>query len=200
MRAMRRCSSYSDSSGATAILIASFRTIANESFPAIISALTTQDSWPVVAFNDGRLLHRPTIAMLADELGISELPDPAQSMTLPLLALDPPVWPPLSTLPRKVSQPLSSKASPERQVGTSSKIENYLSFPTGISGQRLAYRAWVQALKFGVRFAVSREAVAIGLDSDLHKITLEGARSFCSRAVVIATGRSTGCVGSAVSW
>jgi thioredoxin reductase (NADPH) len=46
----------------------------------------------------------------------------------------------------------------------------------------------MQSLKFGVRFAISREAVAIERHSDLHKITLEGGLTFCSRAVVIATG------------
>jgi thioredoxin reductase (NADPH) len=46
----------------------------------------------------------------------------------------------------------------------------------------------MQSLKFGVRFAISREAVAIERHSDLHKITLEGGPAFCSRAVVIATG------------
>ena len=61
-------------------------------------------------------------------------------------------------------------------------------FPTGISGQRLANRAFVQALKFGVRFAVSRDAITLERYGDLHKITLEDQISLCSRAVVIATG------------
>ena len=58
--------------------------------------------------------------------------------------------------------------APGGQAGTSSKIENYLGFPTGISGQRLASRAQLQALKFGVRFAISREVVTaeqVGGDS-----------------------------------
>ena len=78
--------------------------------------------------------------------------------------------------------------APGGQAGTSSKIENYLGFPTGISGQRLANRDFVQALKFGVRFAVSREAVTLEGYSDGHRITLEGGISLCLRAVVIATG------------
>jgi thioredoxin reductase (NADPH) len=78
--------------------------------------------------------------------------------------------------------------APGGQAGTSSKIENYLGFPTGISGQRLANRAFVQALKFGVRFAVSRDALRIERYGDVHKITLEDDISLCSRAVVIATG------------
>ena len=54
--------------------------------------------------------------------------------------------------------------APGGQAGTSSKIENYLGFPTGISGQALAGRAQVQAQKFGARLAISRAAV--GLDCD----------------------------------
>ncbi|NWN33631.1 hypothetical protein GY663_31125, partial [Klebsiella michiganensis] len=52
--------------------------------------------------------------------------------------------------------------APGGQAGTSSKIENYLGFPTGISGQALAGRAQVQAQKFGARLLISRDAV--GLD------------------------------------
>lgn len=162
---------------------------ADESSPAITSAFTKQDSWPVVAFNDGRLLHRPTIAVLADELGISELPDASTIYDVAVVGAGPAG---LAAAVYASSEGLSTVViegiAPGGQAGTSSKIENYLGFPTGISGQRLANRAWVQALKFGVRFAISREAVAIERHSDLHKITLEGALSFCSRAVVIATG------------
>lgn len=49
--------------------------------------------------------------------------------------------------------------APGGQAGTSSKIENYLGFPTGISGQALAGRAWIQSQKFGARFAVARTEI-----------------------------------------
>ena len=51
--------------------------------------------------------------------------------------------------------------APGGQAGTSSKIENYLGFPTGISGQALAGRAQVQAQKFGARLAISRYALRL---------------------------------------
>ncbi len=50
--------------------------------------------------------------------------------------------------------------APGGQAGTSSKIENYLGFPTGVSGAQLASRGHLQALKFGVHFAISREVVS----------------------------------------
>jgi thioredoxin reductase (NADPH) len=78
--------------------------------------------------------------------------------------------------------------APGGQAGTSSKIENYLGFPTGISGQRLASRAQLQALKFGVRFAISRDVVTAEQIGGIHKLTLAGGISVCSRSVVIASG------------
>ena len=78
--------------------------------------------------------------------------------------------------------------APGGQAGTSSKIENYLGFPTGVSGQQLASRAQLQALKFGVQFAISRETI-IAVDRDqrcLSKLVLAGgipvyARLCCCR-------------------
>jgi len=78
--------------------------------------------------------------------------------------------------------------APGGQAGTSSKIENYLGFPTGISGQQLASRAHLQALKFGVHLAISREVVTAQQIDGIHKLTLAGGIDVSSRSVVIATG------------
>jgi thioredoxin reductase (NADPH) len=78
--------------------------------------------------------------------------------------------------------------APGGQAGASSKIENYLGFPTGISGQRLASRAQLQALKFGVRFAISRDVVTSEHIDGVHKLTLAGGAPVCSRSVVVASG------------
>jgi thioredoxin reductase (NADPH) len=148
-----------------------------------------QDSWPAVAFSDGRVLNRPMVPKLADELGISELPDKSTIYDVAVVGAGPAG---LAAAVYASSEGLSTVViegiAPGGQAGTSSKIENYLGFPTGISGQRLANRAFVQSLKFGVRFAISREAVTLEPYSDAHKITLEGGISLCSRAIVIATG------------
>jgi thioredoxin reductase (NADPH) len=152
-------------------------------------AAAEQKSWPAVAFNDGRLLCRPSVAALADELGISELPDATAIYDVAVVGAGPAG---LAAAVYAASEGLCTVViegiAPGGQAGTSSKIENYLGFPTGISGQRLAHRAWVQALKFGVRFAISREAAAMERQSGLHKITLQGDLPFLSRTVVIATG------------
>jgi thioredoxin reductase (NADPH) len=160
---------------------------AYESSLALPSA--DQKSWPAVAFNDGRVLHHPTVSRLADELGISEMPDKSTIYDVAVVGAGPAG---LAAAVYASSEGLSTVViegiAPGGQAGTSSKIENYLGFPTGISGQRLANRAFVQSLKFGVRFAISREAITLERHSDMHKIALEGGTSLCSRAVVIATG------------
>jgi len=74
------------------------------------------------------------------------------------------------------------------QAGQSSRIENYLGFPSGISGAELADRAMFQAEKFGARFAVPAEATAIERDDDHYRVHLADGTSLTSASVVIATG------------
>jgi thioredoxin reductase (NADPH) len=74
------------------------------------------------------------------------------------------------------------------QAGTSSRIENYLGFPSGISGAELADRAVLQAEKFGARFAVPAEATAIAEDSGYYRVHLADGTALTSTSVVIATG------------
>ncbi len=75
------------------------------------------------------------------------------------------------------------------QAGTSSRIENYMGFPTGISGADLCWRGEVQAMKFGTRFAVPRRATKLERREDgLFCVTLDDEAQTCARAVVIASG------------
>ncbi|MEO0485612.1 MAG: FAD-dependent oxidoreductase [Pseudomonadota bacterium] len=74
------------------------------------------------------------------------------------------------------------------QAGTSSRIENYMGFPTGISGADLVWRGEIQAMKFGTRFAVPRRAVAVEKHGDMFDVTLGDGMVVCARALVVATG------------
>jgi thioredoxin reductase (NADPH) len=74
------------------------------------------------------------------------------------------------------------------QAGTSSRIENYLGFPAGISGGELAERATVQAGRFGARITVPAEAVALRESHGHHVVELADGESLTGRTVVIATG------------
>ena len=74
------------------------------------------------------------------------------------------------------------------QAGTSSRIENYLGFPAGLSGAELSARAVVQAKKFGAHIRLLRAAVALTAAGDRHVVTLDDGQTVTARAVVIATG------------
>jgi len=78
--------------------------------------------------------------------------------------------------------------APGGQAGTSSKIENYLGFPIGISGPALAGRATVQAQKFGARLAVSRKVVRLDCSERPYTLELDDGERVRARTVVIATG------------
>ena len=74
------------------------------------------------------------------------------------------------------------------QAGTASKIENYLGFPSGISGAELAERATIQAEKFGARISVPAEASALSEEDGHYIVTLDDGEQVAARTVVIATG------------
>ena len=144
---------------------------------------------PAVVMSDGRVLVRPSITALADELGITELPDSETVYDVTVVGAGPAG---LAAAVYAASEGLSTLVvegiAPGGQAGTSSKIENYLGFPTGVSGQQLASRAHLQALKFGVHFAISREVVSAQQIDGIHRLTLAGGMVIGSRAIVIATG------------
>jgi thioredoxin reductase (NADPH) len=74
------------------------------------------------------------------------------------------------------------------QAGTSSRIENYLGFPAGLSGEELAERAALQAEKFGVRIKLGAGAISMDSSGDAHRVTLDGGEVVAARSVIIATG------------
>ncbi|MEM1375936.1 MAG: FAD-dependent oxidoreductase, partial [Pseudomonadota bacterium] len=75
------------------------------------------------------------------------------------------------------------------QAGTSSRIENYMGFPTGISGADLVYRGEIQAMKFGTRFAMPRRVSSLSKrDDGVFCAILDNGVEVCARAIVIATG------------
>jgi thioredoxin reductase (NADPH) len=78
--------------------------------------------------------------------------------------------------------------APGGQAGSSSKIENYLGFPTGISGQDLTRRAFVQAEKFGARIAVARSARALKCLRSPYTVELDDGASAQGRSVIVAAG------------
>ena len=152
---------------------------------------SVQDQYllPAVILPSGRVLHQPSLADLADELGLTELLDPEAVYDLVVVGAGPSG---LAAAVYGASEGLSTLViegiAPGGQAGTSSKIENYLGFPTGVSGQELANRAQVQAQKFGARLAIAREVITVDQVDALHVLTLSGGSTVRARAVVVATG------------
>ncbi len=144
---------------------------------------------PEVELLNGLVLVRPTICDLADNLGITELPEPHTIYDVAVVGAGPAG---LAAAVYAASEGLSAIVvegnAPGGQAGTSSKIENYLGFPTGISGAQLASRGHLQALKFGVRFAISRDVISTVQVDGAHRLILAGGAAVCARSVVIASG------------
>lgn len=74
------------------------------------------------------------------------------------------------------------------QAGTSSRIENYVGFPAGISGEDLAFRGEVQAIKFGAHITVPRRATALERRDNTYAVRLDAGSVLLGRSIVIATG------------
>src|SRR5207248_7120291 len=78
--------------------------------------------------------------------------------------------------------------APGGQAGSSSKIENYLGFPTGISGQELAGNAYAQSQKFGAQLLIAKNAHGLGCERRPYVLKFDGEEKVPARTVVIATG------------
>jgi thioredoxin reductase (NADPH) len=74
------------------------------------------------------------------------------------------------------------------QAGTSSRIENYLGFPAGLSGEELAARGTLQAQKFGARIKLAAKAASLSFQDGVHRVTFDDGEAVAARSVIIATG------------
>jgi thioredoxin reductase (NADPH) len=144
---------------------------------------------PLVILPDRRVLRCPTTSDLADELGITIELDSEHVHDLAVIGAGPAG---LAAAVYGASEGLDTLVlealAPGGQAGTSSKIENYLGFPTGISGQALAGRAHVQAMKFGAHMAMARSVESIDCTTRPFRLRLDNGSTVQARAIVVATG------------
>ena len=144
---------------------------------------------PVVIMPDRRILRCPTTSALADDLGISIELDKDHVHDLVVIGAGPSG---LAAAVYAASEGLDTlvveSLAPGGQAGTSSKIENYLGFPTGISGQALAGRAQVQAMKFGAHMAIARTVESVDCSRHPYRLSLDDGSVAMARSIVIATG------------
>jgi thioredoxin reductase (NADPH) len=144
---------------------------------------------PVVICNARTVLRNPTTQALADCLGYSLNLDPAQVHDVIIVGAGPSG---LAAAVYAASEGLETLVieteAPGGQAAASSKIENYLGFPTGVSGQELATRALTQAQKFGAKMMVGHSVVRLDCNSRPYKVILDNGNALASRAVLISTG------------
>lgn len=152
-----------------------------------ISASTSD--FPLVICPDGTVLRAPTENQIATQLGWLPEFDPAHVYDVAIVGAGPAG---LATAVYAASEGLSVAVfdcrAPGGQAGASSRIENYLGFPTGISGQALAGRAFVQAQKFGAHIAIPTKIKALHCDCNPIQIELENGKRVTTQTVVIASG------------
>ncbi|MDX6806981.1 FAD-dependent oxidoreductase [Terrihabitans rhizophilus] len=148
-----------------------------------------QDQLPVVLVPGADVLRKPTNHELAAALGLVEEIDSEAICDVAIIGAGPAG---LAAAVYAASEGLSTIVleglAPGGQAGTSTKIENYLGFPTGISGAALAGRAQAQAQKFGARLAISRPVLSVDCATRPFQLTLEGGQVVQASSVVVATG------------
>ena len=149
----------------------------------------TEQELPLVVCPAGPLLKRPTIDQLAACIGIVPAIDPSRCYDVAIVGAGPAG---LATSVYGASEGLSVIVLDARtlggQAGASARIENYLGFPTGISGQALAGRAFNQALKFGAEIAIPLAVERLACEGGDIRLHCSGDRTVTARTVVIASG------------
>jgi thioredoxin reductase (NADPH) len=143
---------------------------------------------PVVICRGELALRNPTNQQLADRLGFNETVDQSQIRDLVVVGAGPSG---LAAAVYGASEGLRvlvlETNAPGGQAGSSSSIENYLGFPTGISGQELAGRAYTQAQKFGAQMLIASGA-RLACDRKPYVVEVDNGAKIPARTVVIATG------------
>jgi thioredoxin reductase (NADPH) len=144
---------------------------------------------PVVIWRGKHVLRNPSNAELARAVGLRAPASPATICDLVVVGAGPAG---LAASVYGASEGLETVAldamATGGQAGTSPRIENYLGFPSGISGAELAERATLQAKKFGARVSVPAQATGLEDRGEHHVVTLDDGKTVEGRTVVIATG------------
>jgi thioredoxin reductase (NADPH) len=154
------------------------------------AAGATPDDIPVVITSDGDPLIRPALAELANAVGLSTAPT-EEFYDLVIVGGGPAG---LGAAVYGASEGLKTviieRAAAGGQAGQSSRIENYLGFPDGVSGDQLTERARRQALRLGAELITARSAVSLEVQGPARRLVFDDGSSVLTRAVLLATGVS----------
>jgi len=144
---------------------------------------------PIVIGRDGQWASNPSVADLARYMGLDARVEAGEVYDLVVVGAGPAG---LAASVYASSEGLRvltvDCVAAGGQAGTSSKIENYLGFPTGVSGAELAGNALLQAQKFGARISIPQRATGLGLEGGLRVVRLDDGSRIVARAVLVASG------------
>ena len=162
---------------------------ADETAMATVAAPDLPDEGAAVITGRAAVLADPSLRELATALGLDLWVDDCEVFDLVIVGAGPAG---LAAAVYGASEGLATLAIEDTavggQAGTSSRIENYLGFTTGISGTELAYRGQIQAIKFGARVTVPRRAVRLERRDTGFAVGLDDGSTVLGRAVVLANG------------
>ncbi|MVN76351.1 response regulator [Hymenobacter sp. HMF4947] len=158
--------------------------------PLVAANGFTAADLPVVVCADGQALAKPDKQVLGRHLGL--LVEAKQELYDVVVIGAGPAG--LAAAVYGASEGLKTliieKQTPGGQAGSSSRIENYLGFPTGLSGAELAHRAWSQATRLGAEFMAPEEVIDLCVQDGYKVLTLSDKSEIRARAVVLTTGVS----------
>ena len=144
---------------------------------------------PIVICNGDKVLRNPSTLALADCLGLNDDVQGSALHDLIIVGAGPAG---LAAAVYAASEGLDVLAieshAPGGQAGSSSRIENYLGFPTGISGQELAASAVAQAQKFGTKMSIANGVVGLTCSRRPYQLTMRDGNILFAKTIVIATG------------
>ena len=148
----------------------------------------SEDEWPTVRVPDGTTLVRPRLREVAELLGLQTKPSAEEYDTVIIGAGPAGLAAAVYGASEGLRTIVIEREAPGGQAGTSSRIENYLGFPSGVSGGELASRALQQSHRLGAEILVTRSIT--GLDPPTRRIELDGGDVLAARTIILATGVS----------
>ena len=156
----------------------------------LVAAATGDDSQPVVLLPDGHVLVAPTLRELAERVGLATTADQPFYDVVVVGGGPAGLGSAVYAASEGLRTLLVEQSATGGQAGQSSRIENYLGFPQGLSGAELAQRARDQAVRFGVEILTTSECVGVDRAGDGRVVRFADGAEVAAHAVVLATGVS----------
>jgi thioredoxin reductase (NADPH) len=150
------------------------------------SALPSDGDCPAVRVPDGTTLVRPRLREIAELLGLQTRASAGEYDTIVIGAGPAGLAAAVYGSSEGLRTIVVEREAPGGQAGTSSRIENYLGFPAGVSGDELGSRALKQARRLGAEILVTRSIT--GIDAESRRVELDGGDALQARTIILATG------------